>query len=199
MRVILITSSVLILALIALRYLLKRISPRLQYALWLLVAVRLLVPVSLPGTGLSILNFLPAETGKTEVYVFQQGTPDTTPALEINAVNGSAAQANHLPLESETSVLLERKSSDLGAVLRIAWLCGAATMAAWFLTVNLSFSARARKGAKRLEDVESPVPVYVSAAMPSPCLLGLARQRIYVTSACTADPVRLRHVLAHAS
>ena len=45
MRAILLTSSVLILVLILLRTLLRgRISLRLQYALWLLVAVRLLVP-----------------------------------------------------------------------------------------------------------------------------------------------------------
>ena len=43
MREILLTSSLLILVLIALRYLLRgRIRPRVQYALWLLAAVRLL-------------------------------------------------------------------------------------------------------------------------------------------------------------
>lgn len=59
MKAVLITSGVLILVLTALRYLLRgRISLRLQYALWLLVAVRLLVPFSLPGTGFSVLNAL---------------------------------------------------------------------------------------------------------------------------------------------
>ena len=46
MRVVLITSTLLILILILLRHLLRgRISLRLQYALWLLAALRLLVPV----------------------------------------------------------------------------------------------------------------------------------------------------------
>ena len=59
MKAVLITSSVLILVLAALRYLLRgRISLRLQYALWLLVAARLLTPFSLPGTGFSVLNIL---------------------------------------------------------------------------------------------------------------------------------------------
>ena len=45
---ILISSTVLILALTALRFLLRgKINPRLQYALWLLAALRLLLPVSL--------------------------------------------------------------------------------------------------------------------------------------------------------
>ena len=43
---VLVSSSVLILALALLRILLRgKISPRLQFGLWLLVAVRLLVPV----------------------------------------------------------------------------------------------------------------------------------------------------------
>ncbi len=60
MREMLITSSVLILVMALLRYLLRgRISLRLQYALWLVVAVRLLVPVSLPGSRVSVLNVVP--------------------------------------------------------------------------------------------------------------------------------------------
>ena len=47
MKEILLTSSVLILALLALRRLFRRtVSRRMQYALWLLVLVRLLVPVN---------------------------------------------------------------------------------------------------------------------------------------------------------
>ena len=74
MKAVLITSSLLILVLIVLRYLLRgRISPRLQYALWLLVAVRLLVPLSLPGTTLSVLNVFSPEASDTTVYVSSHG------------------------------------------------------------------------------------------------------------------------------
>lgn len=57
MRAILLTSSVLILVLVLLRTLLRgHISLRLQYALWLLVAVRLLVPFELGQSAFSILS-----------------------------------------------------------------------------------------------------------------------------------------------
>lgn len=83
MREILLTSSLLILVLIALRYLLRgRIRPRVQYALWLLAAVRLLVPLSLPGTGLSVLNALPPEGPDTTVYVSSHGITTSAPAPE---------------------------------------------------------------------------------------------------------------------
>ncbi len=50
MKEILLTSSVLILALLLLRLLFRKtISRRVQYALWGLVALRLLMPVNLPA------------------------------------------------------------------------------------------------------------------------------------------------------
>ena len=57
MKEILLTSSALILALLILRQVFRnRISRRAQYALWLLVLVRLLVPVNLPAADFSLLT-----------------------------------------------------------------------------------------------------------------------------------------------
>ena len=39
--------------------------------------------------------------------------------------------------------------------------------------------------------------MFLSAAVPSPCLVGLLRPRIYLTPACLENPDSLRHVLAH--
>ena len=57
---ILISSTVLILALTALRFLLRgKLDPRLQYTLWLLAALRLLLPVSLVRSPVSVMNAVP--------------------------------------------------------------------------------------------------------------------------------------------
>ena len=57
MKDVLITSSVLILVLLALRQVFRKtISRRVQYALWGLVLVRLLVPVSLPAVEHNVLT-----------------------------------------------------------------------------------------------------------------------------------------------
>ncbi len=57
MKEILLTSSVLILALLLLRLLFRKtISRQVQYALWGLVALRLLVPVSLPAMEHNVLT-----------------------------------------------------------------------------------------------------------------------------------------------
>ena len=56
------TSSILILVIVGLRQLLKgRIAPGFQYALWLLVLVRLLIPGSLTASPMSVENLLPRE------------------------------------------------------------------------------------------------------------------------------------------
>ena len=55
-----VSSSVLIAVVILLRTLLKgKISLRLQYALWGLVLLRLLIPVSFGSTALSVTNAVP--------------------------------------------------------------------------------------------------------------------------------------------
>lgn len=57
MKEILLTSSVLILALLALRQLFRRtVSRRMQYALWLLVLVRLLVPLNVGTLAHNVLS-----------------------------------------------------------------------------------------------------------------------------------------------
>lgn len=66
---VLITSSVLILALALMRKLWKgRISPVFQYALWFIVAVRLLVPVPVFGNVLSIMNVVEYVADGTEKW-----------------------------------------------------------------------------------------------------------------------------------
>ena len=57
MKEILLTSSVLILALLLLRRLFQtKISRRFQYALWGLVLLRLLIPVNLPAISKNVLT-----------------------------------------------------------------------------------------------------------------------------------------------
>ena len=78
MREMLITSSVLILALLLLRFLFRStISRRVQYALWLLVALRLLVPVNLPAMEHNVLS----ATGPVSVNIEQALSERIDPAL----------------------------------------------------------------------------------------------------------------------
>ena len=201
MRVVLITSTLLILILILLRHLLRgRISLRLQYALWLLAALRLLVPVQIGSSALSALHLVQQVEQRVELAAAEM-TATAEPAGETPDTNLPAAA----PVSPVPGATPDQTAPDLppavaardgGLWLQSVWLLGALAMAGWFLAVNLRFRRRAAAGAERLE-ADCPIPVYVSASVPSPCLVGLLRQRIYVTPASAADPRRLRHVLAH--
>lgn len=75
-----VSSSGLILLVLLVRLLFKKkIPPCLRYALWLVVALRLLIPISISGTAVSILNLLPQQSkvwegngNKTGQIIYEQ-------------------------------------------------------------------------------------------------------------------------------
>ncbi len=73
-----ISSSVLIAVIMLLRGILKgKIDLRLQYALWGLVLVRLLLPVSLGSSSLSIMNRVERSEAYREAVRSDSGEPET--------------------------------------------------------------------------------------------------------------------------
>lgn len=217
MKEILITSSVLILVLLALRWAFRsRITRRAQYALWALVLVRLLVPFSLPGADFSVLTaaqpveqqlahrteavgdrvvfaWEPAETDTTPVQTPAQAVPDA-PAGETN----SAAQTTDT--ESYAYPVMEQQTLTLRALLLYIWYTGMAVTGLWFVFCNLRFWQKLRKGRTPYTVDGCRYPVYlVETGLPSPCLFGLARPAIYLTPEAIALPERTRHVIAHES
>lgn len=64
---VLVTSSVMIVGILCLRKLtMGNISMRVRYALWLLVAVRLLMPVSVGTSSVSVMNLWPASLRESD-------------------------------------------------------------------------------------------------------------------------------------
>ena len=216
MKNILITSSILILALILLRHLLRgRISLRLQYALWLLAAVRLLVPLELGQSGFSVLSLagraeetpaiqavrqvgntvLPAPSPSYDNAYAQVAETYASRGVDMESLSDDARAAmNQEALRLSQGVTLGETALSAAPVL---WAAGTGLMAAWFLAVNLRFRRKVRRSAQAVELSACPLPVVVSEAIPSPCLLGLFRPVVCLTPACLADEDRLRHVLAH--
>ena len=208
-----VTSSVLILVVLALRrVLMGRISLRLQYGLWALVLVRLLLPVSLGETAWSVLNVTRIMTGEIGPAVSaseEDGTP-VTPELSVVVPDGatdpqlSTAEPDtsfqsELP-QIESAVAAHQAPEGMAAVLGIVtavWVVGAAGMGLWLLWVNLRFARTLRRSRCSLEAADCPLPVYVTGAVQTPCLFGLLRPGIYVTEEVAADETVLRHSLAH--
>lgn len=199
MKEILITSSVLILAVLAIRQLFKRVlSRRLQYGLWALVLVRLLVPVSLPAVNFSILTATQPVQAAVALRLerpiaplpAQPVTPQPVQPMPVPEVGPeSEVPPSALPVSHPSS------ARTVGEVLKAVWLIGMAAMGGFFLLSNLAFYGRLRKNRKPFASPGSrKVYLVPEGVIPSPCLFG---RSIYITPAVASDPHRLRHVLIH--
>ena len=183
-------SAVLFLAIALLRRALRgRVSPRLQYALWGLMLLRLLAPVPLQSP-FSILNAMDPANAVVREFARQP----------ISAVPQAGA-----------AVSTATPGSAFGwpEALAALWLAGAAATAACMIFVNVRFVRRAMREARpmrltrehlrslRLTGVAQRIPLYVSDGIPSPCLVGLVRPKVLLTPEAARMPDRLRHILLH--
>ena len=198
-----VSSCILILAVIALRYLQRgRISLRLQYALWLLVLARLLLPVNFGSTDISVMSVVErapvvqaAESIRDVDVIWQAGNG----TVQGHPIGGAV---------SNTVVLAEPSAADaqfghmenaltLRKILLPVWRCGAAVTLLVFLAANVRFARRLRRCRRPLAVEGAALAVYVAEERAVPCLFGLFRPAIYVTQAAADDPELLRHTVAH--
>ena len=204
-----VSSSALLAALIALRYLLRgRVSLRLQYALWGLALLRLLIPVSFGSTDISILNAVEAPVAAmtappAPVRPDPAAEPaPTAPLIRPDTEDGAyrepaAAPTVSAPPQAELRHAPITGKALLGRLARVLWLGGAALALVWLAASNLILARRLRRSRTRLQAADCPLPVYITDAVETPCLFGLCPPAVYVTSEAAADPTALRHVLAH--
>ncbi|TWH55931.1 exopolysaccharide biosynthesis protein [Desulfitobacterium sp. LBE] len=207
------TSSVLILIVVALRQLLRgRISSRLQYALWLLVAIRLLLPFSLFESPISVLNALPKQPGGF-VTVVPTTIPNPAalvtsadpavpadPANPVNPVNpakGIEPIGIQTAQNNNTVTNAAAHKTDYGAMATYLWLGGILTSGGVVVMANVRLSRKLRRSRQRVHNVSCPLAVYVTEDLPSPCLYGLWKPSIYLTPPSLADEQRTTHVIAH--
>jgi beta-lactamase regulating signal transducer with metallopeptidase domain len=204
MREILLTSSVLILGLLILRRAFReKISRRVQYALWALVLVRLLTPVSLPPLDISVLTM--AEPARETIAarleapaVPAAGLTSSASGGEEPAVSGAKPVESQAGLPAKGTGAASAKEWTLTEILGAVWLAGAAGMALWLVWSNLAFAARLRRYRMGMEVPGCKYPVYMmESRLDSPCLFGILRPAVYLTPAAIRSEESLRHVLTH--
>ena len=210
MKEILLTSSALILALLALRQLFRRtVSRRMQYALWLLVLVRLLVPVNIGTLAHNVLSAaapvqaVVEERLDTPVLYVQDGTErrpaQLLPGKESQGepLSPPSDAAQSAPADEYSIVTPTYRTVTLSEALTYAWYAGMAGVGAWFLFTNLRFARALRKARTPYRVEGCRYPVYLVSALPSPCLFGVLRPAVYLNEKALQSPDALRFVLAH--
>lgn len=200
------SSCALILAVLLLRRLLRgRIGPGLQYALWLLVLVRLLLPVSFGAARVSVQNLVrdADERAASQVVTYvNQTAPDPVPSEPAPAQSATAqpqyTQSAAAPRPQPEAQLTETaRPVMLSDILRCAWYAGMSAMALWLIATNLAFRARLAKRARRIEYPGCKLPLYITEAVETPCLFGVLRPAIYITPEAASEPVTLAHSVEH--
>lgn len=212
------TSSILILAVLMIRALAKdKLSARVRYALWGLVLLRLLIPGSVGQSAWSVLNVVPKDTAQqTQFELFTENrqhhmvqkselpvVPDITDTSHASIQSdtlqtiqtGEETQRSESTVQYETTRQTERNTPKNTSPILLVWAIGMAVMAGVFTLSNLRFFLKLRRS-RCLVQAEAP-PVYVTSAIETPCLIGFPHPAVYVTPDVLADETALRHVLAH--
>lgn len=206
-----VSSTALIAVLILLRFVLKgKISLRLQYTLWSLALIRLLMPFSLGSSGISIMN--PVEHSTLYQYTTETVTAIQVPSdtirdseLTINeaeqAGNGTLHRVEGYSQESGRGHLHTYSFTDSllavgGRVLCRVWLCGIVFVGIWFVVSNLRLLYSLKK-TRTLLSSGHVLPVYLSDATDTPCLFGLFSPAIYLPPEAAEDATVLRHTVEH--
>ena len=202
-----VSSSVLILVVIALRYVLRgKLSLRMQYALWLLVLVRLLVPVSFGASDLSVMNAVPERaptvqqgTDRQDIVGERNDAPANAGTVGIPAQSMNEAAPPNLVQNVMTATVTAPtvEKTDWARIAKTVWLAGAAALGLVFLAVNLRFGKKLRRSRERVEETGACLPVYESGETDTPCLFGVAKPSIYVTPDTRTEAETLRYALAH--
>ena len=207
-----ISSSALILIVITLRYILKgKISLRLQYALWLVVLVRLLMPISMGDSRISIMNVVEHsalyESAK-QTFSETQVPSDVIRNSEMTAEEarkvgtGTIHEIQGYSVESgsghlHTYIFTDSLATVLARVLKTLWLSGVAIIGLCLIISNLILAGRLRRARKRIYLDNCVLPVFEVETLPTPCLFGIFFPVIYITPDVYEDETKLRHVLAH--
>lgn len=187
MREIMISSTVMILLVMLFRVIFRgKVRHCLIYAMWLFVALRLLVPVNI-GTfsfGVSgMMNQVQNHTENTkeiETDKMQEGSLNTL-VLHKNTTTNSKMT---VPEEKETPTQIsaqEKMQEAWKAYKDKIWLAGTGSILLVVLAANIFYVHKLKKNRKSFDKFrEGKLPVYVTESVQVPCLYGVFKTAIYL-------------------
>ncbi len=176
-----ITAGWLVLAVLALRLLLRRAPKSVLCAMWGLVALRLLCPVSIE----SPLSLIPSVQTLPET-VLTAAQPEIYSGVAVIDRVVNPVLANTLAAAPGESV---NPTQILAAVLPWIWLCGMVGMLGYALFTTLRLRRRVSTAVLREKGVKE------SEFVKTPFVLGLVRPTIYLPF--HMESADAAHVLAH--
>lgn len=183
------TGSLVILAVLAMRILLRKVPCIFSYCLWAVVLFRLLCPISFTAK-FSPLTALPApvtEHGRIE-YISEDILQ-----YQQSGVNPLISEADNIaPIIQQDAVTGKESLYSTDLLLRIAsgiWFAGVLGMTLYSI-LTLTRLKKKLKTASRERD-----NIYITETISTPFVIGLIQPRIYLPSTLGRD--EMRYILLH--
>jgi beta-lactamase regulating signal transducer with metallopeptidase domain len=179
----------------------RRLSPRARYALWLLVAVRLALPWTVPSP-LSLFN----------VVKVPQAAPTHTALVLPGAGASVTASSQPAAVRAAPALSIGRIHTHVPWLL-VIWLAGALVLGSWLALTHYRLWRRVTprrplidarvmnllEDCKQTMGLRVPVTLVETPAVSSPSLFGFVRPRLLLPTGLTAgfSQEELRHVFLH--
>lgn len=188
----------------------KRYGAKWRYLIWLVVAVRLCVPIqlSLPGRMEVMQIQVPSvQSGTREVLA--QRTPDYFVQRETNEPIQQAISS-----VERTQAVSEEKNDIFDFLLAypyVLWLCGVLGFLAWQGWKYYDFRRMLKRSRRKIMDasvldtyyslcremgMEKRPAIYFCEALPSPLCVGFFQTTVYLNSE-EREPAEMRLILKH--
>ena len=187
MREIMISSTVMILLVMLFRVIFRgKVRHCLIYAMWLFVALRLLVPVNI-GTfsfGVSgMMNQVQNHTENTkeiETDKMQEGSSNTVVLHKNTTANSKITVTEEK--ETPTQISAQEKLQEAWKAYKDKiWLAGTCCILLVVLAANIFYVHKLKKNRKSFDKFrEGKLPVYVTENVQVPCLYGVLKTAIYL-------------------
>ncbi len=210
------SSVTLLLAVLILRSILKgRIRAGLQYTLWSLVLLRLIIPFNFFNSPISVQNitknasitqdipeitfespsshFVPlSEQKQTEIsvspdYLSQENTYNNNTSTEDFSTEAKVTTTSSQP----------QQAISLSQICYRIWIIGMVVIGMSILLSNSIFFLRLMRSRKRITLTDFPLRVYTTRVVPTPCLVGFLCPAVYLTPEVAKDSTVMKYVLEH--
>lgn len=187
----LISSAVLIVVTAVLRCILRgKVRNTAIYSLWLIAAVRLMIPHGLPESSMSIMNFQRLTAEKSSVSFVENEPKSHSPVI---------SEKNPEP-ESDTkkmpdTISIAEKNETI-KIIPIIWLSGTCLCLTWFTVVNTIFYIRLRRCRAKYKKI-GRLNVYIADSIGSPCVFGIIKPSIYLNNKAIKHESNIDYVISH--
>ncbi len=209
----LLSVSILIVAVLLIRGIFRKtVSPRVIYALWLVVVIRMILPVSLFEVSITVPKFLHTEQNTQNQQTEQIQTPPSEiggiddgfeelppPTIPITPIIPDGNTEPSIPTETPVTptipnepepvipsepVTSPEKSVSLTPIqiINIVWLAGVVIAEGVIIFTAVSYEERLRKSRKFYKNI-GRTKVYISESADVPCVAGFIPS-IYITPEC---------------